>query len=258
MTEHFFNALREHDITLPKRAGDIPGDWLERVAKAWKESMPSPRLGMSARQTASQACGNSLMVRPQDRPSKATLMPRGKASMARRRRSVAMASMSSVACVDVDEHTFRARGELPRCPRCGSLLRPNILMFNDGGWVSERSDAQARKLRAWLESVAQEGRKAVVVELGAGVHIATVRWFSERTARTLSGKLVRVNLRDHDVPDGGIPLATGAMDALCALDARLERTWRDKPGRELLSNSAMAESFDANLRALGRTTRPRG
>jgi amidohydrolase len=39
--------------------------------------------------------------------------------------------------------------------------------------------------------------------------------------------------------------------------ARLERTWRDKPGRELLSNFAMAESFDRNLRALGRTTRPR-
>lgn len=39
--------------------------------------------------------------------------------------------------------------------------------------------------------------------------------------------------------------------------ARLERTWRDKPGRELLSNAAMAESFDRNLQALGRSTRPR-
>jgi len=39
--------------------------------------------------------------------------------------------------------------------------------------------------------------------------------------------------------------------------ARLERTWRDTPGRELLSNFAMAESFERNLRALGRTTRPR-
>lgn len=39
--------------------------------------------------------------------------------------------------------------------------------------------------------------------------------------------------------------------------ARLERTWRDKPGSPLLSNFAMAGSFDANLRALGRETRPR-
>ena len=39
--------------------------------------------------------------------------------------------------------------------------------------------------------------------------------------------------------------------------ARLERTWRDKPGRELLSNAAMARRFDANMRALGLATRPR-
>ena len=39
--------------------------------------------------------------------------------------------------------------------------------------------------------------------------------------------------------------------------ARLERTWRDKPGRELCSNAEMAALFDANLRALGRATRPR-
>lgn len=39
--------------------------------------------------------------------------------------------------------------------------------------------------------------------------------------------------------------------------ARLERTWRETPGRELLSNARLAASFDANLRALGRATRPR-
>jgi len=39
--------------------------------------------------------------------------------------------------------------------------------------------------------------------------------------------------------------------------ARLERTWRDTPGRELLSNAALAQSFDRNLRELGLVTRPR-
>jgi hypothetical protein len=37
MTEHFLNALRTHDNTLPNRAADIPNDWLEQVAKSWKE-----------------------------------------------------------------------------------------------------------------------------------------------------------------------------------------------------------------------------
>jgi len=39
--------------------------------------------------------------------------------------------------------------------------------------------------------------------------------------------------------------------------ARLERTWRDTPGRALLSNLALARSFERNLQDLGRVTRPR-
>lgn len=39
--------------------------------------------------------------------------------------------------------------------------------------------------------------------------------------------------------------------------ARLERTWPKTPGRELLSNFALAQSFERNLHALGRPTRPR-
>jgi len=39
--------------------------------------------------------------------------------------------------------------------------------------------------------------------------------------------------------------------------ARLERKWRENPGRALLSNAAIAASFDQNLCDLGRVTRPR-
>ena len=39
--------------------------------------------------------------------------------------------------------------------------------------------------------------------------------------------------------------------------ARLERTWPDTPGRELLSNLAIAKSFERNLGELGRPIRPR-
>ena len=39
--------------------------------------------------------------------------------------------------------------------------------------------------------------------------------------------------------------------------ARLERTWNDRPGRELLSNAALAGRYDANMHALGLATRPR-
>lgn len=39
--------------------------------------------------------------------------------------------------------------------------------------------------------------------------------------------------------------------------ARLERKWADRPGRPLLSNLALARSFERNLKALGRSPRPR-
>jgi amidohydrolase len=39
--------------------------------------------------------------------------------------------------------------------------------------------------------------------------------------------------------------------------ARLEHTWRETPGRALLSNLAIAKSFERNLKDLGRVTRPR-
>ena len=59
-------------------------------------------------------------------------------------------------------------------------------------------------------------------------------------------------------PNAVIPRIDACLQGAAQMTgARLERTWRDKPGRELLSNFAMAESFDRNLKALGRTTRPR-
>jgi amidohydrolase len=55
-----------------------------------------------------------------------------------------------------------------------------------------------------------------------------------------------------------IPRIDGCLAGAAVMTgARLERTWRDKPGRALLSNLALAQSFERNLQALGRPTRPR-
>ncbi|MFM0033681.1 Sir2 family transcriptional regulator, partial [Paraburkholderia strydomiana] len=66
-----------------------------------------------------------------------------------------------------------------RCPRCGSLARPNILMFGDWSWVDVPYEKQRERLAARIASVS----KLVVVELGAGKGSPTVRRFSERSAR---------------------------------------------------------------------------
>ena len=120
--------------------------------------------------------------------------------------------------VAVDPATMRAVGDLPRCPACGALARPNILMFGDGAWDDERTATQERRLSCWLAAL--RGRLLAVVELGAGSAISTVRYFSENAAAQ-HGQLIRINPREADVPSGGVGLALGSVEALRAVDALL-------------------------------------
>jgi NAD-dependent SIR2 family protein deacetylase len=127
----------------------------------------------------------------------------------------------SAAALDVDAERFRAVGPLPACPRCGGLARPNVLMFRDDSWVGDRTDAQQARLHAWLAELAAARARLVVLELGAGTGVPTVRLASEAIARRLGGTLVRVNPREADVPPGALALAMGALEALEALAARV-------------------------------------
>jgi NAD-dependent SIR2 family protein deacetylase len=112
---------------------------------------------------------------------------------------------------------FRAAPPLPACPRCGGVARPNILMFGDGGWESSRTDAQHDRMATWRRGV---GRGLVVIELGAGTAISTVRDESEHHAAN-GAALIRVNIREPQGPPGTIGIALGAAAALAAIDARL-------------------------------------
>lgn len=118
--------------------------------------------------------------------------------------------------VDVDPATFRARPPLPACPGCGSLARPNVLMFGDGGWEPARTTRQEARLREWLERI--EGAALVVIEIGAGEAIPTVRWTCERAAARADGRLIRINPRDTRVPPGEIGVALGALEGLRRID----------------------------------------
>lgn len=119
---------------------------------------------------------------------------------------------------DIDEAACRWRGELPACPGCGGLARPNLLMFGDWGWTAERYDAQHRRLARWLA----RAQRPVVVELGAGTAIPSVRLFGQQVVVGHRGRIVRINPREADVAAAfGVGLACGAVEALVALDERL-------------------------------------
>ena len=115
----------------------------------------------------------------------------------------------------VDAAACRLTGELPHCPRCGALARPNVLMFGDWGWIGRRSEAQQARLAEWLAAV----DRPVCIEIGAGTAIPSVRHFAENHG----GRLVRINPDEPQVPDPrtGISLPLGGREGIAALAAAL-------------------------------------
>ncbi|QFZ23969.1 SIR2 family NAD-dependent protein deacylase [Saccharothrix syringae] len=118
--------------------------------------------------------------------------------------------------VTVDPATMRAVGDLPACPRCGDLARPNILMFGDRHWVPHRSRQALDALAEWRRAA----RDLVVVEIGAGTAVPAVRRQAE-LASAATGRLVRINPREPGIRHGrGVSLAMGAARALTELAGR--------------------------------------
>lgn len=116
---------------------------------------------------------------------------------------------------EVDDENCRLLGEMPHCPRCGALARPNILMFGDWGWINRRTTLQYQRLQHWLGGA----QRLVCIEIGAGRHIPTVRHFSE----DCGGKLIRINPGEPEVPDPaqGIGLRLGGLQGIAELAAAL-------------------------------------
>jgi NAD-dependent SIR2 family protein deacetylase len=115
----------------------------------------------------------------------------------------------------IDAANCRLLSEPPRCPACGAGARPNILMFGDWDWDETRARQQLANLENWLARTA----RPVVIELGAGTAVATVRAFSEG----VKCPLIRINPVDTEVPrEGDVAVALGALDGIQAIAAALE------------------------------------
>lgn len=116
----------------------------------------------------------------------------------------------------VDDEQCLLTSELPTCPHCGRLARPNILMFGDGGWLEFRERIQNAALRQWLRRV----ERPVIIELGAGTSIPTVRM----TGQQVGGPLIRINPRESQVTrKTDISLAVGALEGLQGIANTLNR-----------------------------------
>lgn len=99
----------------------------------------------------------------------------------------------------VDAGTCLLLSEPPVCPTCGGAARPNILMFDDYSWTDGPTMASRGRLDAWRRAA----KDVLVIEIGAGTDIPTVRRFGERAAT----RFLRINPRQWKVSGG--PRALG-------------------------------------------------
>lgn len=63
----------------------------------------------------------------------------------------------------------------------------------------------------------------VVIEIGAGHAVPTIRHKGEGLTRKFNGTLIRINPRDTDLPDGDqhVSLPMGGLEALTKISALL-------------------------------------
>merc|ERR1712178_20113 len=149
---------------------------------------------------------------------------------------------------------------LPRCPKTGELARPNVIMFGDLKWCPTRIKKQEAAFRRWQESLPKETR-LVIVEVGAGKAIPTIRHAAEAAARDFpQATLIRINLDDSDVPDdlnavsiGGL----GAREALSELDAMLGGSCGECSSGARRDAGARASAVETNRKSLSESKNAR-
>lgn len=111
----------------------------------------------------------------------------------------------------IDESTMRAR-DVPKCPKCGQVARPNILMFGDYSWISKRSAIQEENFDEFLQLNGDS--QMVVVEMGAGSAIPTIRHLSEQLGQRRHASVFRINPREPQIRTPHFSFAGGAVEIL--------------------------------------------
>jgi NAD-dependent SIR2 family protein deacetylase len=118
----------------------------------------------------------------------------------------------------IDAESMRA-DHVPLCPRCGAAARPNILMFGDYSWIGDRTERQQERCRKFLAG--QSGKRIVVIELGAGTAIPTVRAMSERIGAFSQARVIRINPREPQISAPHLSLPCGALEGLRQIEREL-------------------------------------
>ncbi|HPZ43076.1 MAG TPA: Sir2 family NAD-dependent protein deacetylase [Bacillota bacterium] len=122
--------------------------------------------------------------------------------------------------IPVNLENMRAE-HIPKCPQCGAVARPNILMFGDFSWNSSRSWRQERNFKSFLKLHSRN--PLVVIETGAGTAVPTIRRLSEHLGSSFQATVFRINPREPYIAPPHFSLACGALEGLRLIDAFVQR-----------------------------------
>ena len=122
--------------------------------------------------------------------------------------------------IAIDEESMRSLA-IPKCPHCGRVSRPNILMFGDWSWLPDRTDAQRERFAQFMEQ--HHDQRIAVIEMGAGSAIPTIRATSERLGwHHQQATVIRINPREPEIKPPHISLPCGALEGLSRIDALID------------------------------------
>lgn len=98
-------------------------------------------------------------------------------------------------------------------------------MFNDSYWNEGRDAEQWKRRGEFFQGLKKPN--IVVIEIGAGTYVPSVRMESENVAAKYDGTLVRINIRDYDCQSPTvsqfIPITLGGKEALTQIEQQLKQ-----------------------------------
>ncbi|MGR5555759.1 SIR2 family NAD-dependent protein deacylase [Vibrio fortis] len=107
----------------------------------------------------------------------------------------------------------------PTC-ECGRTLRPNILMFDDMSYLhskhNQQSSAYANHLHHLQGDIDSNSIKTMIVEIGAGGAIPTIRLMAHRASRMLMTPVIRIN-PEECLDSNLIHIKANALEGIQAL-----------------------------------------
>ncbi|CAF0935982.1 unnamed protein product [Rotaria sordida] len=137
--------------------------------------------------------------------------------------------------LNVDSKTDCVIDPLPQCPDCKNLARPNVLMFGDWEYLDDRLNEQIVHYEKFKSDIAGAKGRLLIIELGAGTAVPTVRAQSEVifADSRWTADFIRINpLEEHSIislyyknksKGQTIEIALDALTALKLIDEAIKK-----------------------------------